>query len=170
MMSAETTLELRGAAFIHSSDRFKEIYGRVGPSVQLEAASYLFRCFDGFANVDWSAQNGRSVGPRNRTFVSIVNLSFGLRYPYQIYRDLTAYVGIGPSISRIVLTNHYSNSEKRSVYKIGVGGIIKTGVLYNLTCDWFIDGFIDYLYQPVHYTSNVDMGGFKIGAGLGYSF
>lgn len=166
----ETTLELRGAAFFHSSDRFKAIYGRVGPSVQVEAATPVYRCFDGFANIDWSAQSGRSKGFHNKTHVSIVNLSFGLKYPYQICENLTAYVGIGPSISRIVLDNHYNNHDRRCVYKIAVGGIIKTGIYYSINCDWFLDVFVDYLYQPVHYHTHIDMGGFKTGAGIGYKF
>jgi hypothetical protein len=34
----------------------------------------------------------------------------------------------------------------------------------------FIDVFADYLYQPVNFETHVDIGGFKIGAGMGIKF
>ena len=33
-----------------------------------------------------------------------------------------------------------------------------------------LDVFVDYLYQPVHFSTRIDIGGFKIGAGIGYKF
>ena len=100
---SETSLEFRSAAFFHSSDRFREIYGKVGPSYQIEATTSLYSCFDGFANIDWYSENGKSDGLNWKTNVSIANLSFGIKYPYYFNESFSAYVGIGPSISRIVL-------------------------------------------------------------------
>jgi len=177
---SETSLEFRTAAFFHSSDRFRDIYGRVGPSYQIEAAHSLndyFDCYSGlerfnaFANIDWYSENGKSEGLNWKTKVSIANFSFGLRYPYYFTNGLALYVGIGPSISRIVLNNHNHNfNQKRSDTKIAFGGILKTGILYSINCNFFLDVFVDYLYQPVHYSTRVDIGGFKIGSGLGYKF
>lgn len=168
---SETNLEFRSAAFFHSSDRFREIYGKVGPSYQLEATTSLYNCFDCFANIDWYYQNGKSDGLNWKTNVTIANLSIGIKYPFYINESFSAYVGIGPSISRIVLKNHNHNThQKKSSDRVVVGGVLKSGLIYSINCNFFLDVFVDYLYQPVHYSTRVDIGGVKVGAGLGYRF
>jgi len=173
-----SSLEFRGAGFFHSSHRFREIYGNVGTSYQIEAAGNLDFCnldcnLGWFANVDWTQKKGRSEGLHDVTKMSIANLSFGLKYLYPFYRNYTAYAGIGPSFSRIALNNHHSHlrsHNNRYNSRIAIGGILKTGVLYSVSCNLFLDVFVDYLYQPVSYSTNVDIGGFKLGAGIGYKF
>lgn len=173
-----TSFEFRGAGFFHSSHRFREIYGNVGTSYQIEAAGNFNCCnldcnLGWFANVDWTQKKGRSEGLNDPTKMSIANLSFGLKYLYPFFCNYTAYAGIGPSFSRIALDNHHSHQRShnnRYNSRIAIGGIIKTGVLYSINCNLFLDGFVDYLYQPVNYSTNVDIGGFKLGAGIGYKF
>ena len=172
-----TSLEFRGAAFIHSSHRFREIYGNIGSSYQIEAAGTLdcnFDCNLGwFANADWTQKKGRSEGLNDVTKMSIANFSFGLKYLYPFFCNYTAYVGIGPSFSRIALNNHHTHHRShhnRYNSRIAIGGILKTGVLYSIRCNIFLDVFVDYLYQPVSYSTSVNIGGFKTGAGIGYKF
>lgn len=165
----QSSVEIRSAAFFHSSERFREIYGNVGASYQLEASTKLYDCLDGWANFDWFSKHGKSDGFNDPTRVSIANISLGVKFPYQICEKFTAYIGIGPSLSRIWLKNK-SQCSHENISKWAIGGVLKTGVYYFISERVFIDVFVDYLYQPVHFETHVDIGGFKTGAGLGVKF
>lgn len=171
ILFAETSVEFRAAAFFNSSHRFKEIYGNVSPSYQLEANTTFCGCYGAFFNADWVHQNGRSKGCEERTKINIANFSFGLKAFLPFYCDFTGYVGIGPVIGSFHIKNHVRNScVKSNNSKCAVGGVFKLGILYAIKCNLFLDVFVDYLYQPVHYSSHINLGGVKLGAGLGYKF
>ncbi len=165
----ESTLEIRSAAFFHSSKRFREIYGNVGGSYQLEASTKFNDCFEAWANFDWFSKHGKSEGFNDPTRVSIANINLGIKFPYQLSECFTLYVGIGPSLSRIWLKNRSARSHER-ISKLAIGGVLKTGVYYFITRHIYLDVFVDYLYQPVHFETNIDIGGFKTGIGVGYKF
>lgn len=169
MAEMESSLEVRSAAFFHSSHRFSEIYGHVSGSYQLEASLKFNDCFDAWVNFDWFSKHGRSEGLRDPTKVTIANISLGIKFPYQICEEWTAYVGVGPSLSRIWLRNR-SRFDRETVSKLAVGAVLKSGVYYFINRCLFIDLFVDYLYQPVHFKTNVDIGGLKTGAGVGLKF
>lgn len=162
-------VEIRSGAFFHSSKRFREIYGNVGGSYQLEASTRLCNCWNGWANLDWFSDHGKSKECKVKTNVNVASLSFGLKYPYQFCERYIAYVGIGPCISKIWLKNR-SQFEHEKVSKSAVGGVLKTGICYFITCSIFLDVFVDYLYQPVHFEKRVDIGGIKAGIGVGSRF
>ena len=165
----ESSIEIRSAVFFHSSERFREIYSNVGASYQLEASTKVYDDFDGWVNLDWFSKHGNSEGSYNPTRVSIANISLGMKYPYQFYEKFTAYIGLGPSFSRIRLKNK-SQCGHETVSKWAVGCVLKTGICHFINESMFIDFFVDYLYQPVHFETHVDIGGFKVGAGLGVKF
>lgn len=172
MLAAQTSVEVRTDAFFHSSELFRKIYGNVGVSYGVEASTELMNCWclDGWANFDWFSKKGESTGCEgDSTRVHIGNISFGVKYPFQIYNCLTAYAGLGPSFSRIWLKNH-SNCTKEKQSRFVCGGILKTGVCYYFYECMFLDVFVDYLYQPVRFHRYVDIGGFKTGAGIGIVF
>lgn len=165
----DINVEIRSAAFFHSSKRFREIYGNVGCSYQLEASTYLCSCLDGWANLDWFSKHDKPKACPGNTRVSIANISLGVKYPYQLCENYIAYVGIGPSLSEVWLKNH-SQCEHERVSKVAFGGVLKTGIYCFITCDIFLDLFIDYLYQPIHFDKQVDIGGLKTGVGIGMQF
>ncbi|MBA3815637.1 MAG: hypothetical protein H0X29_03790 [Parachlamydiaceae bacterium] len=165
----ETSVEIRSAAFFHSSKLFREIYGNVSGSYQLEVATQLNQCVDGWANFDWFTKHGRSNEFNDPTRVNIANFSLGIKYPYQFCQNFSAYIGIGPSFSTIWLKNKSECNHSRTS-RLAVGGILKTGIIYSINRCFFVDLFVDYLYQPVHFDRRVDIGGFKTGAGIGVKF
>lgn len=167
--SQDINVEIRFAAFFHSSERFREIYGNVGACYQLEASTQLGNCMDGWANLDWFSDHDKSKECNTSTRVNIANISFGLKYPYRFCEKYIAYIGIGPSISGIWLKNK-SQCKHERVSKVAVGGVLKTGIYYFITCNIFLDFFVDYLYQPVHFNRHVDIGGIKTGIGIGTQF
>lgn len=171
-IGAETqpiNVEIRSAAFFHSAKRFKEIYGKIGCSYQVEASTHLWDCWDGWVSFDWFSHGGKPKKCHAHTRVSIANMGFGIKYPYRFCEKYIAYIGIGPCISRIWLKNK-SHCENERVSKVAVGGLLKTGIYYFITCNIFLDVFVDYLYQPVHFEKHVDIGGIKTGVGAGIQF
>ena len=58
--------------------------------------------------------------------------------------------------------------EKRS--ELLLGGVLKSGINYDITCRLFLDLFVDYAYQPSRFPSRVELGGLKTGVGLGFKF
>lgn len=166
----EVSVEVRSAAFFHSSGRFREIYGTVGGCYQLEVSTPLFHCTDGWVNFDWFSKHKKSKECEVcNSRLYIANISCGVKFPYQFCEQLTAYLGIGPSFSRVWLRNKSKHDHER-VTKLAVGGVLKSGVVYFINACMFIDLFVDYLYQPVHFEKHVDIGGLKTGAGIGLKF
>lgn len=165
----ESHLEIRSAAFLHSSKLFREIYGNTEVSYQLEASTKLYDYVDEWVNFDWFSKHGKSDGLNDPTRVSIASLSLGIKVPYQFRERLITYIGIGLSLSRIWLKNK-GECNHETVSKLAIGGILKTGIYYFISPRVFIDVFVDYLYQPVHFEKHVDIGGFKTGIGLGVKF
>lgn len=174
----ENNLELRAAAFFPSSHLFKEIYGNVGTNYQIEAntrfndyhiPSYCLECIiipETFVNFDWYTKKGRSVGFKDPTRISIADVSLGGKLSFDLCHSFSPYAGIGVSLSRIRLKNK-SHCTHEEVSKLAWGGLVKSGIKYEINCDLFLDLFVDYLYQPVHFHKTEDIGGFKIGFGVG---
>lgn len=165
----QSSVEIRSAAFFHSSKRFREIYGNVGACYEFEISTKLHSCCDAWTNFDWFSKHGKSDGFSDPTRVSIANISLGLKFPYQFSEQFTAYIGIGPSLSRIMLKNKYQSGTENTS-KLAVGGVLKTGINYSIYKNVFVDLFFDYLYQPVNFETNVDIGGIKTGIGVGVKF
>jgi outer membrane protein len=170
-LSAETqnSIEFRTAAFWHSSGRFREIYGTVGPSFQVEASTSVYNCFQGWVNFDWFSKHGHSIGLNDPTRISIANTSLGIKLPYVLSEQLSVYLGLGASFARVELKNHLFNQSEK-VSRLVYGGVLKSGFYYYFTDNLFLDTFFDYLYQPNNYQTHVDLGGFKTGLGIGMHF
>lgn len=163
------TVEIRAAAFFHSSDRFRDIYGNVSGSYQIETSAKIWQRVEGWVNVDQFNKKGHSDSFEEKTKIRITNLSFGLKYAYPFCESFVAYAGIGASCSRVWIKNR-SDFYQDTVSKVVPGGVIKSGVCYFITPSVFIDAFADYLYQPVHFQQRTNVGGFKPGLGIGVSF
>lgn len=143
----DINVEVRSGAFFHSPKRFREIYGSVGVSYQLEATTHLCNCWDGWANFDWFSDHGKPKDCDAKTRVSIASISFGVKYPYQFCERYIAYIGIGPSISRIWLKNR-SGCEHERISKLAIGGVLKSGIYYFITCNIFLTSFSIIYINP----------------------
>lgn len=171
------SVELRYAAFLHTSKTFRDIYGTINQSFQVEASTPLrlhdlpdLWCgLDLWGNFDYSQKQGKSIFAGDYTRVRLSTFSAGLKQSYQIDPTVNGYVGIGPSFAIVSLKNRgFFLNEDFSKSSLGV--VLKFGVNYLLTSQIFIDLFIDYLYQPVRYQDDIDVGGFKPGIGIGMLF
>ncbi len=182
----QSTIEVRSAAFYHTSKHFRKNYNNVGPCYEIEASISCNPCYAFWANFDWFNKHGRAFGRTCRstiknchhcsrhpsTRVHIANFSLGIKFPFEICPCLLGYVGVGPSFSNIWIKNHTHHHHRKKTSKGAVGVVAKSGINYYFTPCAFIDLFVDYLYQPVHFKHrhHLDIGGVKAGGGIGFVF
>lgn len=167
------SLKLRTAAFFPFSSRFRQAYRPVGPDIQVEGSIKLPRdIFEAWANVDSFFQRGSNYGPHGCKRVgNIVNLSFGLKVSYRLCGPWEIYAGLGPSFGWMDIWVDPNRSCKHNVFRRWAYGVVaKSGVYYYISTTVFLEAFADYLFQPVHHQNlNIDVGGLKVGIGLGVS-
>lgn len=163
-----STAEFRVAAFYPVSEKFRHIYGDVGPSYQLEASVPFCRPFEAWANLDWFSK-ARHYDRCCHSRARIINGSLGVKGSYCYCERYNFYLGLGLAVGGIYLHNH-SSCIRENVSKCIVGGVLKTGVQITLYRKCYGTIFIDYLYQPVHFSRTIDVGGVKPGAGIGMYF
>ena len=164
------TISIRTAAFFPSDSFFRKIYDNAAQCFEIELTQKWNSCFALWENFDWFSKKGGSIGFKDHTRISIGNISLGIKYIYFINHCLNAYVGIGPSLGIVWIEDDFhSGKHKRNGYT-AFGGVIKTGINYYFAENWFLDIFVDYLYQPHHFKREVDLGGTKLGVGIGYAF
>jgi len=169
--------EFRAAAFLPTDNSFRNVYGKLGTSLQIEQARswknvpYL----ELWGNVEWIFIDSSNCGPRCFADLDEVNFSIGLKVIGNVFRDIIyMYAGLGPDLGLIFIKNkmwNCNNCDNRVTIrdherKLGVGGVAKSGVQFICTPNFFIDIFADYLYLPVHFHTTENVGGFKAGGAL----
>lgn len=165
-LEANSTLEVRGAAFIPTEQRFRDIYGTALPSIQVEGSFAVWRCFYLFANLDDVFGTGH-VRDCGKTDINLLSFSLGPKVVYCLNTYLDIYFGIGPVVTWGYVKNFCN--DIRSEYNVSGGGIAKVGVNIYVYQNFFLDVFADYQYQHA-FRNNVFIGGLRTGLGLGYSF
>lgn len=166
--SLESSVAVRAAAFFPASKRFRHIYGDVNVDYQIEVCSELIPCLDAWVNFDWFSKHGKSQGAGNSTEITIANTSVGIRFTHHFCGGF-AYLGIGDNFSGVWIKNKSSCSHKK-FSKSAMGGVLKAGLDYYFNGCAFLGIFVDYLYQPIHFQTHVNIGGFKTGVELGVKF
>lgn len=165
----KNSFKIRAAAFIPTSKLFREIYKTAGACTELEYA-YRFRDhLEIWGNFDWFSRHGKSVGLNNPTKINIANFSFGFKFPYNVNSVHELYLGVGSSIAGIWINNK-SCCCCEKVSKAAGAIIFKSGYYYYFSEQAFIDLFADYLYQPAHFQRHIDIGGLRLGIGIGVMF
>ncbi len=165
--SYKNAIELRSCAFFHPEQRFQEVYGLVGPDFGVELSRLLSKRYAAWIDVDYFLE--KSHKSCCRTHLGVLDTSFGVKYVYPLRHFLDLYAGIGPAFSWVHLKNH-TCCGREHFSKLAVGGVVKTGFYYRFLSRYFIDVFADYLYQPVHIGRSIEIGGVKLGLGVGSEF
>lgn len=165
-LEVANSVEVRSSAFFHSSKLLRRIYGQASGCYGIEATTKIDCYPDIWADIDFFYKHGHSIGSHIPTRLSIVNVSLGIKFPFCLTHEISAYVGLGPSLARVWI----KNEGHSRVTKLAPGGIAKVGVAYTFCSHFFVDLFVDLLYQPVTFHRNLDMGGIKAGIGLGGCF
>jgi len=163
------SFELRSAAFFPINDRVQKIYGHAWPDYQIEVALPLCSCVDLFANGEYFNKKGHlHENCHGHSRLEAINFSTGLTGHHCFCSCWQVYAGLGVLLGEINLKDHTRCHGSSSQDKFAVGGVLKTGIHYFISQNIFVDLFADYQYQPVRFHHRtVDVGGVKIGVGLG---
>lgn len=174
----EVLLEAKGAYYFATNHLFRQIYGhgsgRYGAEATIELCDELYA----FVSIDGFTKKGRSLGGCSPTRLTMIPVSFGLKYLHEIcWGDV--YLGLGG------LATHVSETDcaqfvipKRHDWTMG--GILKAGIIFDLPRCFFIDLFADYSFIKINFNNcsclfnvqscRADISGVAVGLGVGYRF
>ncbi len=163
--------ELRAGYFYPTSQTFRDIYKSGGVEGEFEIAAIFKQNWIAFGNVSYFPKTGSSIGFNDKTTISMVPLSLGFKYQFLVCNPIQPYLGGGVTYTFLDIKN-YSDYVKKHVHKSGFGFVIKSGAYVNLSERFLLDLFLDYYYQQVNFYTNhhADVGGLRMGAGLGCRF
>lgn len=162
-------IKLRMAAFLPTQGIFRSLYGNAIPTYEIEATQMVLGNIQGWSNFNWLSKKGHASGVKNHTHIKMANLSMGFNWVHFWNSNLMSYLGIGASLSRISVYDR-TLCGRDTEYTYAVGGIAKSGIQYYFMGNIFAEGFVDFLYLPVTYEEDRNLGGFRIGGGLGMNF
>lgn len=193
------TLEVRGAYYRPSSKKLKQMYSQCLIDYQITFAKRVHNYCEVWGEFDWVKKKGTARHDdlydvsrfKDRSRISIIPVSLGLKLIYPIFRCVDVYLGAGVSYSFLRIKNHskdeysYAFSDlpfKKLIHKQGVGGLFKAGLQFAMSDSTYLDFFADYYLQKFHFSHredrqgrslfkhHLDCSGFKFGAGFGVYF
>lgn len=147
------------------------IYSQGAPDFEVEGRVYLNSVCWLWHNLNASWQHGFSQGLGNSSHIAMGIYSLGPSIHFPCLRNVHCILGGGISggyIHTIDITHYLP--QKNSSWSIGA--VFKTGFIIQKP-QGSMEAFADYYYQPVYGTqsnNHFDMGGLRIGIGLGYIF
>ena len=171
----EGTLQVRAGYFQFTSNWAKKIYGKGIPDIELEGSVKIHPNISLWSNLNYVWKAGHSTVFANGTHLDLGTLSLGANLMTPFKRSATlVYVGLGIS-GAYVHTKDHTAYLPTDTSKLGVGCVAKLGIFISCIKHVFLNPFFDYYYQPIHTRnssnhSTVDVGGFRTGLGIGYSF
>lgn len=196
------TLEVRCAYYQPTSKELKRVYTSHLIDYQVTAAKRFCNYFEVWGELDWTVKMGHMKededyyfhGFKNRSRLSLIPVSLGLKAIFPLSSCVDVYVGAGGTYSFLRLRNRYfvdyyyaehgfdETPFKKETYKYAFGGLFKAGLQITLSSSTFLDIFADYISQRFHFSRHdeygskalfkhhLDCSGFKFGLGLGVYF
>lgn len=133
-----------------------------------------------------SCLDSNPCGHKHKVKVTNWALNFGLKHYFDLcqcgcgFERFHPYVGFGLGFDRVKFNNH-SHFVKRHQEKTAFALLAKSGIKYDLTCNFFIDIFADYAWSHFRFHSkrseegcvkghSLNVGGWKFGGGIGFCF
>ncbi len=168
-------LEVRGGAVRWTDSLPQQLYGTWAPEAELEAHLQLRPWTAAWLNLNGAWTSGDSLGLGMPTRLGLYTGSLGLKFmPPSDRWAIQPYLGAGLSIG-LACTCDESLTLPAHTSKWSVGGVLKSGLLYSISSHFFSDLFLDYYYQPISTSessvnSSVDVGGLRLGLGIGVHF
>jgi outer membrane protein len=148
-----------------------------------------------WAGVSGFSKKGHSIGFHDDTKLQLVPISFGLKIFYPIFCNTKVFIG-GAACYSLLRIHDHSEYVHQHVRKESWGGLFQSGITYDF-CSWaYVSVFFDYYFQRFHFhddklssfsgssdsylfsssssryieRSDLNMNGYKVGAGIGISF
>ncbi len=170
-------LEAKAGYFYPTNPLFKKIYsggGIYGLEASFQPWKYLYPWVSG----SYFSKSGNSSGGDTHTVITFFPIGYGLKYVVPCQEHIDFYLGVG-GLATYLRMQDRSPHVKRTTTNWGFGGIVKTGLLFNMSNSLFVDLYSDYSFIRVDFDSDeedsvlrqdVSLSGFSFGVGLGYRF
>jgi hypothetical protein len=168
-------IEVRGGGLRFTDSLPQDLYGAWAPEVELEGYLAFSRSWRGWANLNYAWKSGHSLGLGSPTHLNLASLSLGAKLVSAFENSpVQAYLGVGFSAGWL-RTHDEACCLENHMTRWSPGCVAKSGLLFELCNHFFSDLFLDYSYQPfstdqVRDSSHVDLGGLRVGLGIGVHF
>lgn len=178
--NVDCSIEARVSGFLPTSSRVREIYKRGWAVYELQVSQTYCNVWTPWIGGSWMTElNGRSRCFHNKTRLRLDGVRFGLQTQYCLTSCLQFYLG-GGLIYNFLRIHDKSRFVKQHISKNALGSIAQIGLYYDFYKCFFLDLNFEYLYQRFNFSrdrrfrhvrrNDLNLNGFKIGAGLGVTF
>jgi len=187
----DISVEVRTAYYHPSSSKVRRIYGDGWADYQLEISKGIYCDWKVWMGVSGFSRKGDSIGFHDETKLRLIPVYFGVKYEFPCFDSFKLFVGGAGCYSFLRIEDH-SDYVHRHTNKEEWGGLIQSGLTYQFWECAYVSFFLDYFFQEFsfrtshHHSSrsgsghyehsgyvernNLDMSGYKVGVGLGYTF
>lgn len=170
------SLEARIGYFLPEDKLMRKVYNDGGIEGEVEGGYRVIKELRAWMNFSAFYKKGHSEGLHTPTSIQIYPLSIGVKYQLNLFKSAFFYLGIGPSNSWVIISDH-SPYVKQRVVKNGWGVVAKSGLIYYFSKHILLDIFADYAYTKINSISyqgiqsqSLNIGGLRAGIGLGGHF
>jgi len=169
--------EFKIGYFRFSDHKLREVYDNSKLDLQLALSWPIWEHINAYGAIEYIGGEGRSLGGHNKTTLTIVPMSLGVKYVIPIATDeFDYYFTVGPRYYFVHQNNH--GPVDHNLNRNGLGGFVGTGFIYHFSDSLGIDAFAEYSYKRFHFESSkqnisghaLQVGGIALGGGLGYFF
>ena len=158
-------IELNTSYFMPGEQAFKDIYGS-GPAFGAEISFSIVHGIDIWLEGSYFAKTGELSFTKEETKVRIIPVGGGIRFSLPLKKIFSVYGGAGLNYNLYKEENVLGEVSKGSL-----GFVFKGGVLVSMLKMMAVDAFVGYSYSKMNPADfKVNIGGFKVGLGLGFRF
>jgi len=155
----------------------RQLYENGTADIELENSFWFLPRYALWGNVGVIWGSGKTSVYSTKSEIEILTGSLGLKECFKTRWDrLELYLGLGITTAFIWIKDS-SEFVSRNVNRLSAGCVGKSGFLLWLQRYTYLDAFFDYYYQPTARSDRapdesftVDLGGFRVGAAIGYYF
>lgn len=173
----EFSIEGRVGYFVFASDKMRDVYSDGGFEVGVSATYPLCDIWNLYASLGFIEAWGKSPHFREKTTFRQIPLDVGIKPVIAVCSNVDWYMAIGP---RFYYAQQHNDSDfvSKRLHRSGVGLFVNSGFDFYQTCNYSFNVFGEYSYQPSKpsskkedtYRKSVQIGGFAVGGGMGYTF
>jgi outer membrane protein W len=179
---SQPVFEVKTGYFFFSNSKMRRVYDQGGWDVQLSSsfpvgAPSKRLSLHAYAALEYMNYAGRSLEENQKTTLWEIPVTLGLKSVILLGSQRHYYFTLGPRYFYIHQHNQ-SLSVDREKSRNGLGFFANTGFNFKLGRHFFIDIFGEYSYAKIRfhthkcnvYTRKIQVGGFTVGGGIGYTF
>jgi outer membrane protein len=182
LLSREYSLQGRIAWFQPTDSHMRRVYRHNWADYEFELETPLHCHWSLWLNGSYYDQKGRSLGLGDSTRVKHQAYNLGVKHYFHflsqkpLSQRMRPYLGFGMGAAQVRFHDE-STFVSQHTSRWGFALLAKAGIELDLSCNFFLDGFVDYTYEWFHFKKHtgvsrhdINPGGVKVGAGIGYKF